>query len=603
MKGLLKPLDYQVEALDQVAHNYERGLSRQLIHLFTGGGKTSGIAANVPQWFPDLCEHRAGEGGLLFLAHRREILYQAYQKFKDAYPNRWIGIEMGEYHATGYEDFLFVSVDSLAYLQNERIFKYGNRKFGVIITDEGHHATEDSKWDNILTYFGVGSDPETRFTLRRDREPLSLFLTATPQRHDGRPLAPFLDVVAASYDVMYGIRNGWLTDIRAFHVYNDDVDIRSLDAEEQVDYLIKAWDKYGGDLQTLAFAQNVAQSRLLANTLNEHGICKAAHVDAKTDKEFRDSLLEKFSKEQVKFITNRLVYTEGTDIPNIQCILDNAPTESKPLHIQKLGRGLRPHPGAGVYTLDTAAERREAIRQSPKPALRYIATFDPRIHGMDVVATISGIDLPKEADGLLVMDEVIDVIEEEVDEEAERPIREQIARILGLKVEADEVNVWDHTVENEKLKALTNLRWVVRGRSASLYLPANPMPNAPKREQTPVLWHFKEVDDGWQFYHIVVGGWVPTSKKGFVAPARVQKGQVTGDFCAALKTLDKFLKDANPGIYREVVRANREPATDAQLRYMKNHRIEHGKRISRGTADVLIDDFRIKRKLEDLALK
>ena len=47
------------------------------------------------------------------------------------------------------------------------------------------------------------------------------------------------------------------------------------------------------------------------------------------------------SIKEIKFLSNVRLFTRGTDIPIIGCILDLAPTLSLNLHIQKIGRGSR----------------------------------------------------------------------------------------------------------------------------------------------------------------------------------------------------------------------------------------------------------------------
>jgi superfamily II DNA or RNA helicase len=598
--------DYQLEGLQQLRENYDAGRTNLLGTMATGMGKTTGIAANVPDTFPELTEHRNGEGGILFLAHRIEIIRQSYEKFVAMYPDKWIALEQANNHATGYEDMIFASVDSIGRLMSNRIFKYGKRKFGVVITDEGHHATVDSTWDNILTFFGVGSDRRKRFRLKSGARPLSLFLTATPERADGKSMAPFIDRcdtetgAAFNYDILYGIRNGWLVDIRAFQAGMRGGDLADLEIEEQVDYLIKTYTKYASGLKTLVFARSVAQSQLLADTLNAAGLCVAAHVDANTDKEERVRAITSFKEGgegSVSMISNRFVYTEGFDEPSIQCIIDNAPTESRSLHIQKLGRGLRPSPDAQVDLYKTPEERRAAIKASSKEALLYLATFDPSIHGITIVGAIWN-NREINAEGHRVVEEVIDVIELEEAERPERPIRD-ITAISELDIVLRSVNVWTQTIENDDLKALTPLRWVIDNDNASIFLPVNPSAKS-AYERTPVIYRFEKNGEVYEMKRIVVGGWV--EELGFPVAARVTSLGFQKDLNYAIRTFDAKLQVEYPNIYSQMKRGAPSPATAAQLKYMKNHSIKHGPVVSEETASILIEHFKIQRKLKSLKL-
>ena len=89
---IYKQRDYQSQGLQQLRENYDAGRNRLLGFMATGLGKSSGIAMNIPVAFPDLVDRY----GMIFIVHRREILMDTYAKFKAAYPDKWIGIEMGE---------------------------------------------------------------------------------------------------------------------------------------------------------------------------------------------------------------------------------------------------------------------------------------------------------------------------------------------------------------------------------------------------------------------------------------------------------------------------------------------------------------------------
>jgi len=118
--GLFVPRPYQEDALTSIESLYSEGLNRQLVFFATGLGKSSGVMMHLPMRFP----HHVLDHGMIFLAHRRKILMQAYNDFKEAYPNLWVGLEMGEREATGMEDVIFASVESLGREYQMRITKY-----------------------------------------------------------------------------------------------------------------------------------------------------------------------------------------------------------------------------------------------------------------------------------------------------------------------------------------------------------------------------------------------------------------------------------------------------------------------------------------------
>lgn len=595
----LTPRPYQQRALERTREAYNHGANRQIIQLPTGTGKTSGYAVNLLDYFPDLAEQGAnGDGGVLFLVHRIEIIRQAYETFKNAYPNKWIGLEQAENHATGMEDIIFASVDSLGRLMSERIRKYNRRKMGIIITDEAHHVHEDSVYDNILTYFGLGSQESTRFDLDSGRSPLHVMLSATPQRNDGQGFEKFADMISTQYEIKDAVRDGWLTDIRAYQMVAEGLE--HAEPDEQVDFLVKAWQRYARDKKTLAFTRNVDQSVLLADTLNEHEVARAAHVDHSTDDEDRDDAVEGFREGRYNFLTNRLVFTEGFDTPDIQCILDNGPTNSQTRHIQKVGRGLRPHPAARVDDQPDAESRRRAIRESPKDALLYIATFDPTENGLSIVGTIKGDDTKMDPEGQLVVQGLVDIIEHEEEERPERDVREATSW-TDLQVRLRRADVWNQTVYNEELQETTDLRWVKDSdEAASLYLERNPKPRS-SYDDTPVIIRLRRNENGTaDFEKIIVGGWVQDLGHPVSASRKVVEGHFDS-VSDGIMAVDRWLRSQDDELYMKMQRGGSSSATARQKNYIKSHPIQADPNtLTEETASILIDNFRIQRKLEDL---
>lgn len=606
----MTPREYQREALDSIRREYDAGRNRLLAVLATGMGKTTGLAANLPAVFPELAANRQNEGGVLFLVHRIEIIRQAKEKFEALFPNAWVGLEQGENHATGYEDFVFASVDSLGRLMSERIFKYGQRKFGLIISDEAHHLDATGVWDNVLTYFGVGSDRRTHFRLSDGRVPLHVMLTATPSPQ----MEPFVDRCdtehgyAAYYDILYGIRNGWLVDIRAHKAVPDlpgGVSLDEVEQDEQVDYLMRVYEDHAIG-QTLVFARSVEQSRLLAESMTGAGLCAAASIDAETEDDERKRILAAFAAGEIQTLSNRFVLTEGYDAPGIQTILDNAPTTSRTRYPQKVGRGLRPARDAEIDRYGTAEERREAIKRSSKPALNYITTFDPAEENTLTLVSVlwDGRDVEPEDGDLLVAD-VIDVVTLIEEEHPERDLRD-LKSVGEIDILLSRLDVWSLTVENPKLETTSPLRWVLTAtpegeRTASIYLPENPRSGQFAGDDTPVVWHFHETgrDTGqFRFFEVGVGGW--SHKLGRVAPAYVTPGQTTGRLTQAIRAMDEYVGQADPALFNEMKRGGSLRAIKKTRDYMRRNQIRAAADVTEETAGLLIDDHRIRRKMASL---
>jgi superfamily II DNA/RNA helicase len=55
----------------------------------------------------------------------------------------------------------------------------------------------------------------------------------------------------------------------------------------------------------------------------------------------RDSVLARFGNGDIRALLNCSLFTTGTDIPSVTCIVNAAPTLSRNTYVQKVGRGLR----------------------------------------------------------------------------------------------------------------------------------------------------------------------------------------------------------------------------------------------------------------------
>eukprot|EP00048_Salpingoeca_helianthica_P003780 m.70538 g.70538 ORF g.70538 m.70538 type:complete len:848 (-) comp12894_c0_seq1:20-2563(-) len=95
---------------------------------------------------------------------------------------------------------------------------------------------------------------------------------------------------------------------------------------------------------TLVFAVNVAHAHDLAAAFVANGV-DARVVHGGTSAEDRTCLVESFRRGQFPVLVNCEVFTEGTDIPCIDCVVLARPTRSGGLFQQMVGRGLRLWPG------------------------------------------------------------------------------------------------------------------------------------------------------------------------------------------------------------------------------------------------------------------
>lgn len=328
----------------------------------TGTGKTVVMATVASRW-----KH----GRIIVLQHRKELLEQNAKKIS-AMCGEACGVEMGDDKCTEYGyDKPRVVVASVASLSPKRLAKFDPFEFGLILTDEAHHATSMS-YRRVYSHFY--QNPNIRH----------LGVTATPDRADEEALGQIFDSVAYQYEILDAINDGWLVPIEQQFVHVEGLDLSGCKADkhdlqdadvakvmQQEGLLHKVVDpviQLAGDRQTLIFAASVPHAHKMAEIFNRHRPGSAYAIDGNTDKEERGELLQRYSRGEFQYLLNMGVFLEGFDEPRIGCVAMARPTKSRALYAQVAGRGTRPLPGL-VDGLNDPEARKLAIGGSDKPAM------------------------------------------------------------------------------------------------------------------------------------------------------------------------------------------------------------------------------------------
>ena len=326
---------------------------------------------------------------VIWLAHRHELLNQAYFGFKKvSYTD--IALRKKQYnyriisgqhdkpvHIQSSDDVIIASKTSLyrgfSHLSKKWLSTNKNDVFLVI--DEAHHATAK----------------EYRDLIEKIREAVPsvkvLGLTETPFRtadsEQGLLKKIFYDDIAYKIDLRELINRGILAEpifeeveteidmIRIFQAADGEAvlariqedsffDIDTIgeriaksiaeNAERNnaiVSQYVENKEKYG---QTLVFALNVDMAIALTAVFKAHGIEKTDFVVSdikdmvtgvtRSSKENIDKI-QKFRDKELEVLINVNILTEGTDVPNVQTVFLTRPTKSSILMTQMIGRGLR----------------------------------------------------------------------------------------------------------------------------------------------------------------------------------------------------------------------------------------------------------------------
>lgn len=285
-----------------------------LIRMATGLGKTY------------IFTHIKRQGRTLILAHREELIFQPIKYYTCP-----VGIEMGKHRSNG-EEVIIASVRSLV----RRLNKFNPNDFDTIIIDEAHHAPAET-YRKIINYF----------TPR-----LLLGFTATPKRGDNVKLNDIFSEIIYDKDIKWGIKNNYLCNINCLRidlgydlskVHNRMGDFSQSELDRAVN--IKWANKALGDVykkyatgQTLIFATSIEHAFNIQKEIKDSYV-----ITGKTEN--RSKILKRFLDKKIKCIINVDVFTEGTDLPNIETIIMARPTQSVSAYIQRVGRGLRLYTG------------------------------------------------------------------------------------------------------------------------------------------------------------------------------------------------------------------------------------------------------------------
>ena len=326
---LYQPRGAQIEALYHLKKTRDEGFDKGVVVAATGIGKTYLAAFDSRDY-----------QRILFIAHREEILRQAYRSFGNVRPLSERGFFMGGMKET-HKDIIFASVQSLG--KEENLHLFDPHYFDYIVIDEFHHAVA-SNYQRILQYF------KPRFLLG---------ITATPDRLDSKDVLAICD-----YNVVYeaplkkAINHGWLVPFRYYAIYDETINYDqltyrngryqteeledALNIHQRAELVFNHYKKYRS-VRALGFCVSKRHADFMSEYFNEQGIlaCAVYSGDGGAQTLPREEALTKLSKGEIQVIFSVDMFNEGLDIAALDMVLMLRPTESPTIFMQQLGRGLR----------------------------------------------------------------------------------------------------------------------------------------------------------------------------------------------------------------------------------------------------------------------
>lgn len=278
---------------------------------------------------------------------------------------------MGNIHASGTADITIASVQSI--ISKDRIEKFDLGKFKLILVDEAHHIVAPG-YLKTLKHFDLDKT--------RKSGPALVGVSATLSRFDGLRLGKAIDHVVYHRDYIDMIGEKWLSDV-VFTTVSSNADIsrvkkgaggdflpsdlsRAVNTEKTNEITVRSWlAKAGERKSTLVFCVDVAHIKDLAKAFRDRGI-DARYVTGETPKVERSERLDAFKAGEFPVLINCGVFTEGTDVPNIDCVVLARPTKSRNLLVQMIGRGMRLFPGKkNCHIIDMVASLETGIISTP----------------------------------------------------------------------------------------------------------------------------------------------------------------------------------------------------------------------------------------------
>lgn len=269
---------------------------------------------------------------VMFLIHRKEVLDQAVKTFKKQ------GVKMN------------LTTMGMVQTLTRRVDKLPTPS--VILVDEAHRALAKS-YQRILNKF-----PKA----------IVLLFTATPHRTGRMQLDQIADDIIVGQSIHELTDKGFLAPFRYFQPPNDfnskllkrgsTGDFTNESMEQAMStkifgHIVKQYKRIASGMQAVVYTYSIDSAIKIAKEFNSEGI-SAVEVDGTTAKEKRDLAVRKFREQEIKILVNVNLFTEGVDLPNVDCVIMARPTTSLALYLQFSMRCLNPRKGKTAIIIDHA---------------------------------------------------------------------------------------------------------------------------------------------------------------------------------------------------------------------------------------------------------
>lgn len=377
--------DYQSKCIETIHSKLNQGVSRQLVAMATGTGKTF-MAVRATSMFAKR----------LWITHEETLLEQSGTAFlHELYPNvdiqimidthgglsdyikavKSMGIfsdlpeneivrNIGIIKAEAFDiesDIVLASAQTL----HRRLDRIRPEQFDSIIFDECHLAMAKT-YSKAVNYF---------------QPKLLLGITATPHRADGASLGDMFDEITYQYNLAQAIQDGYLCEIDALAIqtkinidsvrttageFNQKDLKQTVDTPERNKLIVEKYKLYADGKQTLVFCVDVEHAQNVCSAFIKAGYKAEYAVGDQNLTPDRKAVVNRFKTKQTQILVNVMLFTAGFDYPGIEALVLACPTKSLTKFMQQVGRCTRTLPGV-INGFDSPETRIKAIKASSKP--------------------------------------------------------------------------------------------------------------------------------------------------------------------------------------------------------------------------------------------
>ena len=318
---MFKLRNYQQKTVNDVYQSMKRGNHRIIVQQPPRTGKTVIMA--------EIARRTTTKGNrVMFIIHRKEVLNQAKETFKAQ------NVDMS------------LATMGMVQTLTRRVSRLPAPQ--LILVDEAHHALAKS-YQRILQAF-----PKAYV----------LYFTATPIRTGHQQLDLIADDLIVGQSIKWLTQHGFLAPFKYYGLGDIDRsklrkahgDYSSDSMNEAISHqiyghIVDQYQRLAKCKQAVVYCHSIVSAKEVTTKFHEAGIT-AEEIDGDTDKKVRDKIVQRFRDQKLTILVNVNLFTEGVDLPNVDCVIMARPTSSLALYLQFSMRCLNPRKGKTAIIID-----------------------------------------------------------------------------------------------------------------------------------------------------------------------------------------------------------------------------------------------------------